>query len=63
MKSHINAAVHRDECSECSSHRAVLESLACKQKGRMNVARINKGSTGAVTGRRFDVFDVPEYIL
>ena len=43
--------------------RARLETVACKNRGRINVARVNKGTTGAVTGRRFEVGAVPALIL
>ena len=41
---------------------ARLETVACANRGRINVARVNKGSTGAVTGRRFAVAEVPALI-
>merc|ERR1712141_31867 len=45
----------KDECEECHLIRAKLETIGCKNRGRINVARVNKGTTGAVTGRRFEV--------
>merc|ERR1711910_191367 len=45
----------KDECEECHLLRAKLETIGCKNRGRINVARVNKGTTGAVTGRRFEV--------
>jgi len=53
----------RDDCEECQAVRASWESLACKFKGRINVARVNRASTGAVTGRRFNVAQVPSAVL
>lgn len=53
----------RDECEECDRMTARWETLACLHKGRLNVARINKSSTGAVTSRRFEVGIPPEYIF
>ncbi len=53
----------KDECEECRNVQARLETVACKHKGRINVARVNKGTTGAVTGRRFEVAGVPSLIL
>merc|ERR1712038_1942147 len=53
----------KDECKECSLLQARLETVACKNRGRMNVARVNKGTTGAVTGRRFEVGNVPALIF
>lgn len=59
-----NIAVYfQDECEECQLLQARIETLACKNKGRINVARVNKGTTGAVTGRRFEVGAVPSLIL
>ena len=52
----------KDECEECLRLTAMLETVACAHKGRINVAKVNKGSTGAVTGRRFAVTDVPSLI-
>jgi len=53
----------KDECEECHALTARLETVACKLKGRMNVARMNKGSTGAATGRRFAVNTLPALIF
>ncbi len=53
----------REDCQECERQRARLEGLACILKGRVNVAMVDKGSRGAVTGRRFGVQKLPEYIL
>ena len=53
----------QDECEECQLLKARLETIACKNKGRINVARVNKGTTGAVTGRRFEVGAVPALVL
>jgi len=52
----------KDECDECQRMIARLETVACANRGRINVARVNKGSTGAVTGRRFAVAEVPALI-
>jgi len=53
----------KDECQECELLRARLETVACKNRGRINVARINKETTGAVTARRFGSPDVPAFIF
>lgn len=53
----------KDECEECKLLQARLETVACKNRNRINVARVNKGTTGAVTGRRFEVGSVPALIL
>ena len=53
----------REDCEECARQRATLEGLACRLKGRMNVAMVDKGSRGAATGRRFAAGKPPAYIL
>lgn len=53
----------RDECEDCHKLDARLETVACKHKGRINVARMNKGSTGAVTGRRMGVANLPSLVF
>jgi len=52
-------------CTLCSRLTATMETLACKYKGRMNVARINKETYGEKTGRRFELGleDKPDIIL
>lgn len=54
---------YREECEECFLMEARLETLACRHKGRLNVARVDKGGAGAVTARRFEVATPPAYIL
>lgn len=39
------------------------EAVGAKLKQRINVARVNKYSTGASTARRFGVYEVPQFIL
>jgi len=53
----------KDECKECQLLQARIETVACKNRGRINVARVNKGTTGAVTGRRFEVGAAPALIF
>ena len=54
----------QDECDECTNLRARLETLGCRERARgINVAMVNKGTSGAVTGRRFEVAGVPALIL
>ncbi|XP_067006132.1 thioredoxin domain-containing protein [Anabrus simplex] len=50
------------DCVECQRLQATWEAVGAKLKTRMNVARINKQTTGAVTGRRFGVSQVPSFI-
>ncbi|KAK3911999.1 Thioredoxin domain-containing protein [Frankliniella fusca] len=54
---------YSDNCVDCQRLQARWEAVGAKLKTRMNVARVNKGSTGAVTGRRFGVQEVPTFIL
>jgi len=44
---------YTDECQTCRRMVAGFDSLACKLKGRSNVARLNKETYGEKTGRRF----------
>ncbi|XP_018322234.2 thioredoxin domain-containing protein [Agrilus planipennis] len=54
---------YTNECVDCQRLQARWEAVGAHLKTRMNIARVNRGSTGAATGRRFDVFDVPAFIL
>ena len=54
---------YTDNCVDCQRLQARWEAVGAKLKTRMNVARVNKGTTGAVTGRRFGVQEVPTFIL
>ncbi|XP_056638380.1 thioredoxin domain-containing protein [Diorhabda sublineata] len=51
------------DCVECSRLQARWEAVGAYIKSRINIARVNKGGSGAVTGRRFDVTTVPAFIL
>ena len=55
--------VKRESCDACEAIEAAIETVACNLKGRMNVARIDRETTGAVTGRRFGVSSVPSAIF
>jgi len=46
---------YTDECEKCFQMTAVLETVGCKQRGRSNVARVNKQTHGEKTGRRFEL--------
>eukprot|EP00092_Neocalanus_flemingeri_P095662 GFUD01121711.1.p1 GENE.GFUD01121711.1~~GFUD01121711.1.p1 ORF type:complete len:330 (-),score=111.08 GFUD01121711.1:332-1321(-) len=52
-------------CQLCHRLTAALETVACKHRGRTNVARINKETSGEKTGRRFELGleDKPDFIL
>lgn len=54
---------YTNECADCQRLQARWEAVGAQLKSRMNVARVNKGGAGGVTARRFDVFDVPSFIL
>ncbi|XP_014234790.1 uncharacterized protein LOC106657677 [Trichogramma pretiosum] len=51
------------DCIDCQRLGARWEAVGAKLKRRMNVARINKYTSGAVTTRRFGVLEVPQFIL
>ncbi|KAJ8681862.1 hypothetical protein QAD02_017654 [Eretmocerus hayati] len=51
------------DCVDCQRMRARWESVASQIKQRVNVASIDKYTTGAATARRFSVFEVPQFIL
>ncbi|XP_043478524.1 protein disulfide-isomerase A4 [Leptopilina heterotoma] len=51
------------DCIECQRMGARWEAVGSKIKQRVNVARMNKHTTGASTARRFNVFEVPEFIF
>ncbi|KAJ9585831.1 hypothetical protein L9F63_020533 [Diploptera punctata] len=51
------------DCVECQRLQARFEAVGAKLRTRMNVARVNKHTTGAVTARRFGVWEVPSFIL
>jgi len=52
-------------CQLCNRLVPVMETLACKFRGRMNVARVNKETYGEKTGRRFELGleDKPDIIF
>lgn len=54
---------YTNECVDCQRLQARWEAVGAQLKTRLNVARINKGELGAATARRFDVFDVPAFLL
>ncbi|XP_011498107.1 PREDICTED: uncharacterized protein LOC105362367 [Ceratosolen solmsi marchali] len=51
------------DCVDCQRLGARWEAVGAKLKQRINVARVNKYSTGASTARRFGVYEVPQFIL
>lgn len=51
------------DCLECIKMVARWEAVGGKLKQRINVARIDKHTTGASTARRFKVVQAPEFIL
>merc|ERR1719513_100728 len=56
---------YTSSCTLCSRLTATMETLACKHRGRMNVARVNKETYGEKTGRRFELGleDKPDLIF
>jgi len=54
---------HKNTCVKSQRLQAVVEAVGCELKHKLNVARVDKGSDGAVTGRRFGVTETPAFIL
>ncbi|XP_050502706.1 thioredoxin domain-containing protein [Diabrotica virgifera virgifera] len=54
---------YTSECIECTRLQARWEAVGAHIRSRINIARINKGGDGAITGRRFEVTNVPSFIL
>lgn len=52
-----------NQCVECNRLTATWESVGAKLRTRMNVAKVNKGTKGTQTAKRFKVENVPEFIL
>lgn len=50
-------------CNECRNLLARWEAVGAKLKNRMNVAVVDRHTTGAVTARRFNVLEVPKFVL
>ncbi|KZC07712.1 PREDICTED: uncharacterized protein LOC107185988 [Dufourea novaeangliae] len=51
------------DCSECARMSARWEAVGAKLKHRVNVARINKYTSGASTARRFNIYETPAFIF
>ncbi|KAF2885523.1 hypothetical protein ILUMI_20673 [Ignelater luminosus] len=51
------------ECVDCQRLQARWEAVGAHLKSRLNVARVNKGGLGAITGRRFEIHEVPSFIF
>lgn len=52
-----------NQCIDCNRLTATWETVAAKLKNRMNVARVNRGTKGVLTAKRFKVDQVPEFIF
>ncbi|CRK86253.1 CLUMA_CG000176, isoform A [Clunio marinus] len=52
-----------NQCIDCSRLSAIWETVGAKLKSRMNVARVNRGTIGAITAKRFKITNAPEFIL
>uniref|UniRef100_A0A1B6KMU8 Thioredoxin domain-containing protein n=1 Tax=Graphocephala atropunctata TaxID=36148 RepID=A0A1B6KMU8_9HEMI len=50
-------------CVECQRLQARWETVGSKLKRRLNIARVNRQTTGQVTSRRFGVVETPTFIL
>nr|CAD7401571.1 unnamed protein product [Timema cristinae] len=51
------------DCVDCQRLQARWEAVGAKLKSRLNVARINRQTSGAVTARRLEIRDVPTFVL
>lgn len=51
------------ECIDCQRLSAVWEAVGAAIKNRLNVARIDKDTSGLTTAKRFNVQKAPEFIL
>lgn len=51
------------EYVDCQRLQARWEAVGAKLKTRMNIARVNKGTNGAATARRFEIYEVPSFVL
>ncbi|CAO1312244.1 unnamed protein product [Diamesa hyperborea] len=54
---------YSSDCVECQRLQAIWESVAAKLRARLNVARVNIGRNGMLTGKRFKIEKKPEFIL
>ncbi|XP_075232149.1 protein disulfide-isomerase A4 [Lycorma delicatula] len=54
---------HATNCVECKRLQATWEAVGAKLKTRMNVAMINRQTTGRVTSRRFGIIETPTFVL
>lgn len=54
---------YRDDCKVCMKFRAQWEYIASQLKGRTNLAKIDILNDGISTGIRFDIAQVPTFIL
>ncbi|KAF5285398.1 hypothetical protein FQA39_LY16652 [Lamprigera yunnana] len=54
---------YTNECVDCQRLQARWEAVGAQLKNKVNIARVNKGGAGAATARRFDVYDIPTFIL
>lgn len=51
------------DCVDCQRLQARWEAVGAHLKSRLNTARVNRATVGAKTARRFNVFEVPTFIL
>ncbi|XP_045473580.1 uncharacterized protein LOC123679998 [Harmonia axyridis] len=55
---------YTSDCIDCQRLQAIWEAVGAKVKeSRVNIARVNRATTGAATARRFNIYDVPTFIL
>ncbi|KAK9504580.1 hypothetical protein O3M35_010885 [Rhynocoris fuscipes] len=54
---------YSNDCFDCQRLMARWETVGAKLRTRMNVALVNRKTTGRVTSRRFHVIDTPTFLL
>uniref|UniRef100_A0A0A9YCS3 Thioredoxin domain-containing protein n=1 Tax=Lygus hesperus TaxID=30085 RepID=A0A0A9YCS3_LYGHE len=54
---------YSNDCIDCQRLQARWETVGAKLKTRLNVARVNRKTTGRVTSRRFHIVEEPTFLL
>lgn len=54
---------YKQSCVTSQRLQALWEAVGAALRNRINVARVDKGGAGAVTGRRFGITETPAFIL
>ncbi|BES95551.1 unnamed protein product [Nesidiocoris tenuis] len=54
---------YSNDCIDCQRLQARWETVGAKLKTRLNVARVNRKTTGRVTSRRFHIIEEPTFLF